>query len=38
MGILTGYSDAGNRVLTNNRIIVARHVDIFDNKIVEKNV
>lgn len=33
MGILLGYSDVGYRVLVNNRIIVARHVDI-----VEKNV
>ena len=28
MGILLGYSEVGCRVLLNNRIIVARHVDI----------
>ena len=33
MGILLGYSDVGYRVLLNNKIIVARHVEI-----VEKNV
>ena len=33
MGILLGYSDVGYRVLVNNKIIVARHVEI-----VEKNV
>lgn len=33
MGILLGYSDVGYKVLLNNKIIVARHVDI-----VEKDV
>ena len=33
MGILLGYSDVGYRVLLNNKIIVARHVEI-----VEENV
>ena len=33
MGILLGYSDIGYRVLFNNKMIVARHVDI-----VEENV
>ena len=33
MGILLGYSDAGDRVLINNKIIVARHIDT-----VEENV
>lgn len=30
MGILLGYSDVGYRVLLNNKIIVARHVDIVE--------
>ena len=33
MGILLGYSDVGYRVPLNNKIIVARHVEI-----VEENV
>ena len=33
MGILLGYSEVGYRILLNNKIIVARHVDI-----VEKDV
>ena len=33
MGILLGYSDVGYRVLLNNKMIVARHVDT-----VEANV
>ena len=33
MGILLGYSDVGYRVLINNKIIVARHVDIIEGDV-----
>ena len=33
LGVLVGYENVGYRVLINNRIIVAKHVDI-----VEENV
>lgn len=33
MGILLGYSDVGYRVLVNNKIIVARHVDIVERDV-----
>lgn len=33
MGILLGYSDVGYRVLLNNKIIVARHVEIVENDV-----
>lgn len=33
LGVLLGYTDVGYRVLINNRIIVARHVDIVENDI-----
>ena len=33
MGILLGYSDVGYRVLINNKIIVARHVDIIERDV-----
>ena len=33
MGILLGYSVVGYRVLLNNRMIVARHVDIVDENV-----
>ena len=33
MGILLGYSDVGYRVLLNNKMIVARHVDIVEENI-----
>ncbi|KAK7585905.1 hypothetical protein V9T40_000084 [Parthenolecanium corni] len=32
-GILLGYTDLGYRVLVNNRVIVTRHVDFFDENI-----
>lgn len=33
MGILLGYSEVGYRVLINNKIIVARHVEIVERDI-----
>ncbi|XP_068990370.1 copia protein isoform X2 [Neodiprion pinetum] len=33
MGVLLGYSDVGYRVLLNNRIIVARNVDIIEKDV-----
>ena len=33
MDILLGHSDVGYRVLLNNRIIVARHVDIVERDV-----
>ena len=33
MGILLGYTEVGYRVLVNNKIIVARHVDIVEDNI-----
>ena len=33
MGILLGYNDVGYRVLLNNKMIVARHVDILEENI-----
>ena len=33
LGILLGYTDVGYRVLINNRVIVARHVDIIENDV-----
>lgn len=34
MGILLGYTEVGYRVLINNRIIVARHVDVVNNDVM----
>lgn len=31
LGVLLGYADVGYRILINNRVIVARHVDIINN-------
>lgn len=33
LGVLLGYSDVGYRVLVNNRVIVARHVDIIEENM-----
>ena len=33
MGILIGYSNVGYRVLFNNKVIVARHVDIVESNV-----
>jgi hypothetical protein len=33
MGILIGYSNVGYRVLLDNRVIVARHVDIVERDV-----
>lgn len=33
LGILLGYSEVGYRVLINNRIVIARHVDIVENNV-----
>jgi len=33
LGTLVGYSDVGYRVLINNKIIVARHVDVIDEDV-----
>jgi hypothetical protein len=33
LGILLGYSEVGYRVLINNKIVVARHVNIVENDI-----
>ena len=33
MGILIGYDVTGHRVLINDRVIVARHVDIFEEDV-----
>ena len=33
MCILLGYSDVGYRVLINNKIIIARHVDIIERYV-----
>lgn len=31
LGILLGYENVGYRILINNRIVVARHVDIIEH-------
>ena len=33
MGILLGYNDVGYRVLINNKIIIAKHVDIIERDV-----
>lgn len=33
MGILIGYSNVGYRVILNNRVIVAKHVDILEEGV-----
>ncbi|KAI8422801.1 hypothetical protein MSG28_006546 [Choristoneura fumiferana] len=33
MGILLGYTDVGYRVLINNRVVIARHVDIIKEDV-----
>ena len=33
MGILLGYSDVGCRVLLNNKMIVARHVEFVEESV-----
>ena len=33
LGILLGYTEVGYRVLINNKIIVARHVDVVENDV-----
>ena len=33
LGVLVGYDSVGYRVLTNNRVIVAKHVDIIEENV-----